>query len=92
MTGALGYYGLMAEFNVHISIGSLEVDISSEASYPDVMTDLCNRASTLFAMGIIQAQTAGFNPLEDKSPRIECSHAHAWIDDIEYEDDDEDDD
>lgn len=83
----------MPSFEVHISIGSLEVDLISEASYPDVMTDLCNRASTLFAMGVIQAQTAGFNPLEDKSPRIECSHAHAgWFDEYDDFDDDEDDD
>lgn len=87
----LGYIGVMAQFDVHISIGSLTVELSSAAQYPDVMTDLCNRAGTMFAMAIIQAQTAGFNPLEDKAPRVECTHIPAgWIDEEEFDDEDED--
>lgn len=91
-TKPLGYSVNMAQFDVHISLGSLTVELSSEAQYPDVMTDLCNRAGTMFAMAIIQAQTAGFNPLEDKAPRIECTHipATGWIDEDEFDDEDDD--
>lgn len=63
---------------VVINLGGLNVKIEQDASYPDIVTDMCSRAAILFATSLAQAKA---NDLEIM--------ASSWVD---YGDDDEDED
>lgn len=63
---------------VVINLGGLNVKIEQEASYPDMITDLCNRAGTLFMVALNEAQEREINIM-----------AATWVD---YGDDEEEED
>lgn len=53
--------GCMPLAKVVINLGGLNIRIEQEASYPDLLTDLCNRAAILCGTAIAQAQAANLN-------------------------------
>lgn len=63
---------------VVINLGGLNIRIEQEASYPDLLNDMCNRAAALCAEAIAQSLEAKINIM-----------ASTWV---EYGDDDEDED
>lgn len=63
---------------VVINLGGLNVKIEQEASYPDMVTDLCNRAGTLFMIALNEAQERDINIMTS-----------TWVD---YGEDEEEDD
>lgn len=63
---------------VVINLGGLNVKIEQDASYPDMISDLCNRAAALFANSLAEATENGLNIM-----------ASTWVD---YGDDEEEDD
>lgn len=63
---------------VVINLGGLNVKIEQDAAYPDIITDMCNRAAVLFATSLTQATSAGLEIM-----------ASTWVD---YGDDDEEED
>lgn len=67
----------MALARVVINLGGLNVKIEQDATYPDIVTDMCNRAAVLFATSLSQAHNAGLDIM-----------ASTWVD---YGDDDEED-
>lgn len=67
----------MALARVVINLGGLNIKIEQDATYPDIVTDMCNRAAVLFATSLAQAHSAGLNIM-----------ASTWVD---YDDDDEED-
>ena len=62
---------------VVINLGGLHVKIEQEASYPDIVSDMCNRAAVLFGTAIAQASAADLQIMSS-----------TWVD---YGDDDEED-
>ena len=46
---------------VVINLGGLNIRLEQEATYPDQLTDLCNRAAILCGTTLAQAQQAGVN-------------------------------
>lgn len=46
---------------VVVNLGGLNIRIEQEATYPDQLTDMCNRAAILCGTAIAQAQQAGVN-------------------------------
>ena len=67
----------MALARVVINLGGLNVKIEQDATYPDIVSDMCNRAAVLFATSLSQAHSAGLDIM-----------ASTWVD---YGDDDEED-
>jgi len=67
----------MALARVVINLGGLNIKIEQDATYPDIVTDMCNRAAVLFATSLSQAHSAGLDIM-----------ASTWVD---YGDDDEED-
>ena len=67
----------MALARVIINLGGLNIKIEQDAPYPDIVTDMCNRAAVLFGTSIAQAKAAD----------LEIMSA-TWVD---YGDDDEED-
>lgn len=63
---------------VVINLGGLNIRIEHDVAYPDMLTDLCNRAALLCATTLMQAKDADINIM-----------ASTWV---EYGDDDEDED
>ena len=52
----------MAKALVTIAVGELQVWVEHDAdTYPDQISDLCNRASILFGTAIAQAKANGIN-------------------------------
>lgn len=47
--------------SVRIRAYGLEVEIQSAESHPDHLTDLCNRASTAFIMGVTTLKNNGID-------------------------------
>jgi hypothetical protein len=70
----------MALARVVINLGGLNVKIEQDAPYPDIVTDMCNRAAVLFSTSLAQASSAGLNIM-----------ASTWVDYGDDDDDDEDD-
>lgn len=77
MAGFLGYCRTMPLARVIINLGGLNVKIEQDSSYPDMITDLCNRASVLFGTALAQAKASEIDILSS-----------TWVD---YGDDEEDD-
>lgn len=46
---------------VVINLGGLNIRIEQDAAYPDLLTDLCNRAAILCGTAIAQAKAADIN-------------------------------
>lgn len=67
----------MALARVVINLGGLNIRIEQEAAYPDIVTDMCNRAAVLFGTSLAQAKAADLEIM-----------ASTWVD---YGDDDEED-
>lgn len=67
----------MAMARVVINLGGLNVKIEQDATYPDIVTDMCSRAAILFATSLAQAKEAGLEIMSS-----------TWVD---YGDDDEED-
>jgi hypothetical protein len=67
----------MALARVVINLGGLNIKIEQDAPYPDIVTDMCNRAAVLFGTSIAQAKAADLEIM-----------AATWVD---YGDDDEED-
>lgn len=63
---------------VVINLGGLNIKIEQEAAYPDIVTDMCNRAAVLFGTSIAQAKAADLEIMTS-----------TWVD---YGDDDEEED
>lgn len=63
---------------VIINLGGLNIKIEQDAAYPDMVSDLCNRAAVLFSTSLAQAQASELNIM-----------ASTWVD---YGDDEEDED
>ena len=61
---------------VTVNLGGLNIRLEQEAAYPDLLTDLCNRAAILVGTAIAQAKAADINIM-----------AATWVD---YGDDDDD--
>lgn len=74
----LGYSATMPLARVVINLGGLNVKVEQESSYPDMVTDLCNRASVLFGTALAQAKASEVDILSS-----------TWVD---YGDDEEEDD
>lgn len=64
---------------VVLNLGGLNIRLEQEASYPDLLTDLCNRAAILCGTAIAQAKAAEINIM-----------ASTWVDYGEDDDEDED--
>lgn len=64
---------------VVINLGGLNVKIEQDASYPDIITDMCSRAAVLFATSLAQASAAGLEIMSS-----------TWVDYGDDEDEDED--
>lgn len=62
---------------VTVNLGGLNIRIEQDGAYPDLLTDLCNRAAILVGTAIAQAKAADLNIM-----------ASTWVD---YGDDDEED-
>ena len=71
----------MAMARVTINLGGLNIKLEQDAAYPDMVTDLCNRAAVLFGTALAQATAAELNIM-----------ASTWVDYGDDDDDDEDDD
>jgi hypothetical protein len=69
----------MAMARVVINLGGLNVKIEQDAAYPDIITDMCNRAAVLFATSLAQATSAGLEIM-----------ASTWVDYGDDDDEDED--
>lgn len=65
---------------VVLNLGGLNIRLEQEAAYPDLLTDLCNRAAILCGTAIAQAKAAEINIM-----------ASTWVDYGEDDDDEEDD-
>lgn len=63
---------------VIINLGSLNIRVEQDSIYPDMVTDLCNRANSLFVSTIKEAKEAGIDIMESQ-----------WVDygDDDYEED-----
>lgn len=70
----------MALARVVINLGGLNIRIEQEASYPDIVTDMCNRAAILFGTSLAQAKAADLEIM-----------ASTWVDYGDDNDDDEED-
>jgi hypothetical protein len=46
---------------VIINLGGLNIKIEQESAYPDMVTDLCNRAAVLFGTALAQVKATGIN-------------------------------
>lgn len=46
---------------VVVNLGGLNIRIEQDAAYPDLLTDLCNRAAILCGTAIAQAKAADIN-------------------------------
>ena len=75
--GFLGYSPVMPLARVVINLGGLNIKLEQESAYPDMVTDLCNRAAVLFGTALAQAQASDLNIM-----------ASTWVD---YGDDEEED-
>ena len=62
---------------VVVNLGGLNIRIEQDAAYPDLLTDLCNRAAILCGTAIAQAKAADINIMTATF--------------VEYGDDDDDD-
>lgn len=51
----------VGKVTVTISLGELQIWLSQDGSYPDQVSDLCNRAAVLFGTSLAQTQAAGIN-------------------------------
>ena len=52
----------MPKAMITIAVGELQIWIEHEGdSYPDQLTDLCNRAAVLFGTALAQAKASGVN-------------------------------
>jgi hypothetical protein len=69
----------MAMARVVINLGGLNVKIEQDATYPDIVTDMCSRAAMLFTTSLAQAHEAGLNIM-----------ASTWVDYGDDDDEDED--
>lgn len=64
---------------VVINLGGLNVKIEQEASYPDIVSDMCNRAAVLFGTALAQASAADLQIMNS-----------TWVDYGDDDDEDED--
>lgn len=69
----------MPTAKVVLNLGGLNIRIEQDAAYPDLLTDLCNRAAILCGTAIAQAKAADINIM-----------ASTWVDYGEDDDEDED--
>lgn len=67
----------MPEAKVTINLGGLHIELVQEAAYPDMVTDLCNRATAAFGAALAQAKACDINIM-----------ASTWVD---YGDDEDED-
>lgn len=65
---------------VVINLGGLNIKVEQDSAYPDMVSDLCNRASELFVTALAQAKASDIDIL-----------SATWVDygdeDEEFEDD-----
>jgi len=76
-----GFWAILSAMplaRVIINLGGLNIKIEQDAAYPDMVSDLCNRAAVLFGTALAQAQASELNIM-----------ASTWVD---YGDDEEDED
>jgi len=54
----------MAFARVTITLGALDVCIESDQTYPDAISDMCNRATTMVGTSLAQAKASGVDIME----------------------------
>lgn len=70
--------------DINISLGGLEVIMSSDATYPDALDDLSSRAKKLFQETLEIVEQRGFDPMEIQFVSHEfCPHCDSEEDEEE---------